>query len=192
MTQTDGSASESSSNEAPQGNDVAAEVALLSQRIKFLQWLLGVFFLGLLTLIVNAALTWYEVNTRAENERRIAETARLEAERGFLKDFLDKALDDNLLKRKAFAEFMSTVNTNAEMRRLWGAYAGDVESDISEFQGRLSTARNALSDLRQQLLAAQDDATKQNLAQEIRIREAEIMHIVENVLSPTLVGEPLK
>jgi hypothetical protein len=120
----------------------------------------------------------------------VAETSRLEAERGFLKDFLDKALNDNLPKRKAFAQFMSIVSYNPEMRTLWGKYEQAVSSDINEFKSRLKESRYALSDLRRQLEAAKDGATKENLSREIKIREEEIQHIVANVLSPTLVGEP--
>lgn len=113
-----------------------------------------------------------ELEIEAQQTKRELDLQRLEIENGYLAQFVQEALGENLERRKRFAQYFAFLTAEDAARARWLSYLDQVQGEIGETSEVLSLR---IAELEDALAEAEvDDQTVNSLRAEIRRLESEV------------------
>ncbi|MCI5194353.1 MAG: hypothetical protein D3915_14705 [Candidatus Electrothrix sp. AU1_5] len=97
-------------------------------------------------LVVTAGISWATVMINAKFKSTELEIKINQEERTYLTSFLERALDDNLEKRKRFAQYFACVTTSEKYQRGWENYLKTINQEINDIKKEKNKLLKEMSD----------------------------------------------
>ena len=85
-------------------------------------------------LVVTAGISWATVMINAKYKSTELEIKINQEEKKYLTSFLEKALDNNLEKRRRFAQYFACVTTSEKYKRGWNNYLKAINQEINNVE----------------------------------------------------------
>ena len=140
---------------------------------------------GVVVTLIPAILGWLIQNQEVEIER-------IKSEQGYLSEFADKALQDDLQKRYSFADYLATVAISKESRNRWNEYREKIKllfDKQDEIKVRIVDIKGKIDEENKKLMNA-DKEKIANYRYELANAEAELKQLRDdfNLLNAPVIA----
>lgn len=122
--------------------------------------LVGTAAVGITTAVVNYDIQQGELELKVEETRHELQIADRNQEQEYLQQFLEDALSVDIQRRVDFAQYVSSVTMNPEMRKLWVEYHTTLETELTNTRKDLEAK---VKELDAALMSAEEDGSASEL-----------------------------